>query len=274
MMAARNAEVTILLPNFRTPEITRLCLRLLRKHTDPARIHVIAIDNDSGEGDASLEYLRSVKWIELIERKAVPGESPGASHAAALDMALERVTTPYVMSIHTDTFVLRDDWLDFLLGKISQNENIAGVGSWKLEVKPLYKLWLKKIEYVLQCLIYPLIGKEVITEGKGRHFYYLRSHLALYRTDLLKKYNTSFGAGEETAGKAIHKVLVDHGHQMIFIPSEELIRYAVHLNHATMILNPELGSREKTVRKGAKKIRAMLKKMRAQQLLEDDSLDL
>jgi len=267
------AEVTLLVPNFRTPEITRLCLRLLRKHTDMARVHVLVIDNDSGEGEASLEYLRSLKWIELIERKSVAGESPGASHAAALDMALARTTTPYVMSIHTDTFVLRDDWLDFLLDKIKQDENIAGIGSWKLEVKPLYKLWLKKIEYVLQRLIYPLIGKELITEGKGRHFYYLRSHLALYRTDLLKKYGLSFGAGEETAGKMLHKALVDHGHSMQFIPSPQLIRYAVHLNHATMILNPELGSREKTVRKGAKKIKAMLRKMKADEILQDSSLD-
>lgn len=273
MWASEKAEVTILLPNFRTPEITRLCLRMLRKNTDPDRIHVIAIDNDSGEGDESLNYLRSLKWIELIERPAVPGESPGAAHAAALDMALEKVSTPYVMSIHTDTFVLRPDWLDFLLGKISGDENIAGVGSWKLEVKPAWKLVLKKIEFVIQSVVYPLIGKELITEGKGRHFHYLRSHLALYRTGLLQKYAISFGAGEETAGKVLHRTLEDKGHEMVFVPSVDLIRYAVHLNHATMILNPGLGSREKTVRKGAKRIHAMLCNMKAEEILQDSSLD-
>ncbi|MCW8964754.1 MAG: glycosyltransferase [Gammaproteobacteria bacterium] len=266
-------EVTVLIPNYRTPKITRLCLRILRKHTDPARIKVIAIDNGSGEDDESLQYLRTLDWIELIERQVVPGESPGASHVAALDMALERVTTPYVMSIHTDTFVLRDDWLDYLLNQIKKDDNIAGVGSWKLEVKPAWKLFLKKIEFMIQSIIYPLIGKELITEGRGKHFHYLRSHLALYRTDLLKKYAISFGAGEETAGKVLHKTLEEHGHEMVFIPSVELIRYAVHLNHATMILNPELGSREKTVRKGQKKIQAMLKKMQADEILADDSLD-
>ena len=265
-------DVTILVPNYRTPEITRLCLRLLRKHTDADRFRVIAIDNDSGEEEASLQYLRSLKWIELIERKSVPGESPGASHAAALDMALQQVTTPYVMSIHTDTFVLRDDWLDYLLEMITKDDNIAGVGSWKLEVKPAWKLVLKKIEYAIQSVVYPLIGKELITEGEGKHFHYLRSHLALYRTDLLKKYSTSFGAGEETAGKVLHKTLEDHGHEMVFIPSQELIRYVVHLNHATMILNPELGSREKTVKKGARRIHAMLRKMKAEEILADNTL--
>lgn len=269
----QQAEVTLLVPNYKTPDITRLCLRLLRKHTDTRRIHVIAIDNGSGEGDASLEYLRSLSWVELIERQTVPGESPGASHAAALDMALERVTTPYVMSIHTDTFVLRDDWLDFVLEKMKAHDNIAGVGSWKLEVKPAWKLFLKNIEFTIQRVLYPVIGKELITDGKGKHFHYLRSHLALYRTDLLQRYRVSFGAGEETAGKVLHKTLEEKGHEMIFIPSVELIRYVVHLNHATMILNPELGSREKTVRKGAKKIRAMLDKMQADQILADSSLD-
>ncbi|MBL8704260.1 MAG: glycosyltransferase, partial [Rhodospirillales bacterium] len=58
--------VTVLVPNYRTPELTRLCLRLLRKHTPPGRIRVIAIDNDSR--DESLDYLRSLAWISLIER--------------------------------------------------------------------------------------------------------------------------------------------------------------------------------------------------------------
>lgn len=273
MNTASQPLVTLLVPNYKTPQITQLCLRLLRLHTDTSKIHVIAIDNGSGEDDASLAYLRTLSWIELIEREVIPGESPGASHAAALDMALARVTTPYVMSIHTDTFVLRKDWLEYLLKKIEANDNIAGVGSWKLEVKPAWKLFLKKIEFALQSVIYPLIDKELITEGKGKHFYYLRSHLALYRTELLQKYQLSFGAGEETAGKMLHKALIDKGHDMVFIPSPELIKYAVHLNHATMILNPELGSREKTVKKGAKRIHAMLNKMKADEILRRTDLD-
>ena len=46
-------EVTILLPNYKTPELTKLCFRLLNKFTPPGRMRVIAIDNASG--DASLE---------------------------------------------------------------------------------------------------------------------------------------------------------------------------------------------------------------------------
>ena len=46
--------LTILLPNYKTPELTRLCLRSLRKYPDCSRIKVIAVDNASG--DESVEY--------------------------------------------------------------------------------------------------------------------------------------------------------------------------------------------------------------------------
>ena len=105
-------EVTILVPNFRTLNITKICLRLLRRHTDLSRAKVVVVDNDSR--DESLDYLRSIKWIELIERTSAPDDTPPLSHSRALDLALSKVDTPYVLSIHTDTFVRRADWLDVL----------------------------------------------------------------------------------------------------------------------------------------------------------------
>jgi len=125
--------VTILIPNYKTPEITKICLRLIRQHTDFTRAEVIVIDNNSN--DASLEYLKTLNWITLIERKADAPETPPLSHSRALDLALTQVKTPYVLSIHTDTFVKRADWLDVLLTPFDKNPKLAGVGSWKLESK-------------------------------------------------------------------------------------------------------------------------------------------
>lgn len=265
------ALVTILVPNYKTKELTMLCLRLLRKYTDLKKAKVIVIDNDSQ--DDSLAYLRTVKWIELIERKAIPGESPVASHASALDMALAQVTTPYVLSIHTDTLVKHSDWLDFLIAQIEKSPNIAGIGSWKLESKSFWRRTLKWLERNAQLSYYRLFGKTNHgLEGVGKNYYYLRSHCALYRMDLLKKLNLHFGDGDMVAGKEMHKQLVDAGYKMIFLPSEILIKYLEHINHATTVLNPHL-SRQKSVDKGVRRIEKSLARMNAKMILQDVSLD-
>lgn len=265
-------KVSILVPNYKTLELTKLCLRLLRKYTDPNLAEVIVIDNDSQ--DVSTEYLRSLNWIKLLERPAVPNEPPHLAHSRALDLALAQVATPYVLSIHTDTLVRNAQWLPYLLAKIDTHEHIAGIGSWKLENKPCLEYILKQVEEKLQKGYYYLLHKKQhAIEGEGDNFYYLRSHCALYRTDLLKQHQLTFSAGDGVAGKYLHKALLDLGYQMEFLASPELIKYIDHINHATMVLHPELGTRARSVPKGLKRIEKSLAQFNAQAILQDISLD-
>lgn len=242
------AEVTILLPSFNTAELTKLCLRSLRKYTDCGRVKVLVVDN--GSRDASVEYLRGLDWITFCERPAVEGETGVEQHARSLDLLLEQVDTPYVLSIHTDTIVRRADWLDFLLNKIKSNPNIAGVGSWKLSNWSPVKRTIKKVEDLIRFhIIFPLTGRKLDPETK---FQYLRSHCALYRTDLLKEKTKGFFDGV-TAGKSLHKMLTASGYQMIFIDEHELVRYINHFDHATVILNPEIFKGRKSSKPKARK---------------------
>lgn len=263
--------VTILVPHYKTLELTKLCLRLLRKFTDQTKAKVIVIDNDSQ--DDSLPYLRSLSWIELIERKAVPDQPPVLAHSQALDLALERVTTPYVLSIHTDTLVKRKDWLEFLLSQMEKSPTIAGVGSWKLESKSGIKRLFKQVERLVQLAYYTLTGKEHGIQGVGKNYYYLRSHCALYRMDLIKKYQLKFSDGDMVAGKAMHKALEEAGHAMVFLSSDVLINYLEHVNHATVVLNPHLSTRQKSVDKGLRRIQQSLARLQADAVLQDASLD-
>ena len=263
--------VTILVPNYKTLELTKLCLRLLRKYTDPHVAKVIVIDNDSQ--DESVEYLRSLSWISLIERKAVPGESPVVSHSRALDLGLECVTTPYVLSIHTDTLVKNSQWLHFLLKEILKRPTIAGVGSWKLESKPWWRRVMKSIERQCQLAYYTLTGRIHGLEGVGKNYYYLRSHCTLYRMDVMRQLNLHFTDGDMVAGKFMHKQIIEAGYEMIFIPSDILIQHLEHINHATTVLNPELSSREKSVIKGLRRIESSLKRLQADVVMSDAELD-
>ena len=253
-------EITVLIPNYKTPELTRLCLRLFNKFTPPGRAVFLAIDNDSG--DESLAYLRTLPWVELLERKVAPGESGPAMHANALDMGLQRVRTPFVLVVHTDTLPLRPDWLDYLLSEIGQSDRIGGVGSWKLEHVPLWKKCGKRAEAFFQTLF----GRRKKEER------YLRSHCALYRTDLLKKYTRGFNDGD-TAGRSIHRLLTEQGFEMRFLPSETLGRYIRHLNHATGILNPPQGSRRCARPEAKRRLGAAMDSEFFRRVLADPSLD-
>ena len=254
--------LTVLLPNYKTPELTKLCLRSLRKFTDCEKIRIIVIDNASS--DESLDYLRTLSWIQLIERKPsdIQGMSPPLMHSSALDMALEQVETPYVISMHTDTIVHDPHWLDYLMEHISRSERIAGVGSWKLETVPFWKSAGKALEDLFKTMI-----------GKKHHeFRFLRSHCALYRTELLKKYTRGFGDGE-CAGSSIHKHLLAAGYELEFLPVGELSRYMAHLNHATMILNPELAGRRTSSKKSFQKLGSKMHTEHYRRILLDDTLD-
>ncbi len=231
-------ELTLVIPNYKTFELTALCLHNLNQYTDLSRMRVIVIDNDSQ--DKSLQYLRKVPWIELMERTNLGGVSGSEAHSTALDMALAMADTEYFLIMHTDTIITDPGWLDYLLGQI-RGDDIAAVGSWKLEVIPWYKQIGKNVEELFQSCR----GKKPMHE-----FLYLRSHCALYRTKLLKAHTRGFFDGD-TAGKSAHKLLLDAGCHIKFLESKILMKYMRHLNHATMILNPETGGR-KTRRQSAR----------------------
>ena len=57
--------VSICIPHYQVQDLMRLCLRALRRYTDGPPYEVIVVDN--GSTDSSLDWLRSVGWITLVE---------------------------------------------------------------------------------------------------------------------------------------------------------------------------------------------------------------
>ena len=218
--------LSVIVPSYKTPELTKICLRLLRSRTDCSKIRIIVIDNDSQ--DESVAYLKKLEWITFVQRQVPEGEEGFVMHAKALDEAFKLVTTPFVMIMHTDTFILRSDWLDYICGSFSSPE-IAAVGSWKLEAP---RSLLFRAAHAAESWFRRLFKKNVKTEIR-----YLRSHCAVYRTELVRRYTDGFYDGE-SAGKAMHLKLEQAGFRLLFLPSDELGKFICHLNHATMILNP------------------------------------
>ena len=257
-------QVTIIVPNYKTYQLTKVCLRLLRKNTDLNHADVIVVDNNSN--DESSKYLKSLKWIKFIHRDGIPNEGGPMSHARALDLALNKIKSPYVIVIHTDTFMIHPNWLNILMQHFD-DPAVAGVGSWKLEHKNIFQRLGKHIEYLFK----KLQKNKTNNQRFNKDYHYLRSHCAIYKTDLIKKVNSSFSDQNESAGKVLHKKLIHAGYKMIFLESNFLNKYVNHINHATQAINDEFGIR--SANKVIKNYFGYMNRNEIKEILKDDTLD-
>jgi len=267
----KKSKATICIVNYKTLDFTRLCLRSIRKFTQYP-YEVIVVDNDSA--DESLQYLRSLKWIRLIERKPAPDEPGGGyAHAAALDLGLDNCSTEFFVSLHSDVFVKRDRWLADLMEYFGDDENIACVGTGKIESVRLWKIWLKKATD-LKALQRKLLKKP---DPLGRFRYFNRTIYSIYRTDVLRKEKLNFLMGKAegmTSGRKIYFELLDRGHQTVELAQRLVGKYVVHLAHATQAVNPqEFSLRKHTIAKYQKQQENIISSELFRSIMADDSLD-
>ena len=257
--------VSIVIPHFQTPELVRLCLRSIRHHTRDVPYEVIVVDNNSRDG-RSLDYLRSVEWIRLIERTEGVG-AVALGHKEAVDIGFAAAQAPFVMSFHTDTIPLRGDWLSWHVEQLTADPQIAAVGTYKLEFKSPWFLSLRS--WSERLLRWKLPQGE-----NGDHRPYIRSHCALYRREVLDQLGLRYNADPtETAGRDVHFAIEQHGYVAKLLSIPETMRRVAHLNHGTMVLLPELGASGRTVRRGRSRIQRFFARPEIRAVYEDDSLD-
>ncbi len=265
-------KVTVCIANYKTLDITRLCLRSIRKFTNYP-YEVIVVDNDSR--DESLEYIRRLDWIHLIERSTEndPPGSGGYAHAAAMDIGLASCNTEFFISMHSDVFVKKDNWLTELISCFDGDETVACVGSGKIELTPQWRIILKK------ATDFRTLGRKVLRQPDpvGKYRYYNRTICCLYRTDILRREKLSFLADRDkglTSGKKLYFDLVDRGYKTVELPPAVMGRYIIHLAHATQVVNlQEFTLRDKTIRKCNRLVDKVLSSETVQGIFTDDSLD-
>ncbi|MCX8011600.1 MAG: glycosyltransferase [Desulfobacterota bacterium] len=263
-------KATIIIPHYQTIELITLCLRSIRKYTPPT-YNVIVVDNNSQ--DESLQYLKSVKWINLIQRKNVENNGSWA-HGSALDIGLENTFTDFFVSLHSDVIIRDYNWLNRLLAPMEQNKNLVCAGTGKIEeVSFGYKIFKKMGD--VKGLSRFLKNKFTNAPDKMPPPY-IRTTCAIYRTAVLKKENLSFLPRKDlgmTSGQFLYYELVNRGYQSFFFPVGELKKLIYHISHGTMILNPLLGARKRTISTGLRRIKKRLHEDWIKNLLEDSTLD-
>ena len=263
-------KATICVVNYKTLDFTRLCLRSIRKFTTYP-YEVLVIDNDSQ--DESLDYLKSLSWIRLIERKGPTDSSGGYAHSAALDLGLENCDTEFFISMHSDVFIHKQNWLRSLLSYFNGDEDIACVGTGKIELERKWRAVLKKATD-LRTFRRKLFRQP---DPLGKYRYYNRTICALYRTEILRREGLSFLMDRDkglTSGKKLYFELVDRDCKTIELPCSTFRQYLLHLAHATQVINPqEFTLRKRTIKKCNRLLDKIMSSEPFKSILQDDSLD-
>lgn len=264
-------KATICIVNYKTSELTKLCLRSIRKFTKYP-YEFIVVDNDSQ--DESLEYLKTLNWIRLIERRAEANEPGGGyAHATGLDLGMENCNTEFFVSMHSDTFVRKENWLRDLVNYFSNDGNIACVGSGKIELVPKWRLLLKN------ATDFRTFKRKILREPDpvGKYRYYNRTICSLYRTDILRRERLKFLMDRDkglTGGKKLYFELVDRGYRTVELPASVMGQFIYHLAHATQVVNEsEFNLRNRTKRKINKNIKKIMNSQQVRAIMADSSLD-
>jgi GT2 family glycosyltransferase len=271
--------VTICIPHWQVQELITLCLRAIRKFTAKIPIEVIVVDN--GSEDESLDYLRGLKWIKLLERRKqdLPAFWVDA-FVTALDIGFANSHGDYYIIMHTDTIVKHPQWLERLLEPMQNDAKCAASGAWKLELQSPLNEFLKKITDTKKAQLW--FKRTFLGDTKARQLpreLCPRDYCALYRTEPIRRFGLHFDSAGKyrgyTAGEKMYYQLKENGYHASVIETAEMMKYMVHLAHATAGLRPKerrLGHWRAQV-KAEYKLRRLFNSNLAKELMEDTTLD-
>lgn len=115
-------KVTIIILTWNGMVYTKRCLETLRDQTEFQNYEVIVVDN--GSTDGSVEYLRSIPWLHLIENKSNQGFAKANNQA--IDLSDQNSD---VVLLNNDTEISQPDWLTRLQQSAYKSPDIGIVGT-------------------------------------------------------------------------------------------------------------------------------------------------
>ncbi|EJM37586.1 putative glycosyltransferase [Pseudomonas sp. GM33] len=225
---------SIVIVNYKTPEITKICLELLHQHVGGHNVPIWVVDNYSA--DESTEYLRTLDWINLIERSVSEPEAGHIAHGKALDMVLERVDTDYLILMHTDTFVFDKNVFPMILNKCINNKKVAAVGCveqlnrgtartlWRFSSR-LFKHHYRRIKTSMGLRS---------REPKPYREVYLKSFFTLWNCKLVKQHGMHFSMDDRVPGYTLQDRMTQLGYVVETLSPRKIFSYLDHIQAGTV----------------------------------------
>jgi glycosyltransferase involved in cell wall biosynthesis len=266
--------VSICIPHYQVQDLMRLCLRALRYYTEGPPYEVIVVDN--GSTDESLDWLRSMDWITLVERGESTPQNWIRAMNTALDIGLERARGDYYLIMHSDTIVRQRGWLRRMVEAIESGPKVASSGSGKLERRGVFAQLVRNASDTKRFRLW--LRRTVLRDASARQLIREpcpRDYCALYRTAALREHGLSFvSKGGYSAGETVYYDLKRLGYESSQIPVPEMMRNMDHIAHATGAILPERKlDRAHTFRKTRRRLEKLFHRHDMDALLADDSLE-
>lgn len=225
--------------NYKTLDLTKICLDLLKSHIDEGRldvnkVEVWVVDNDSK--DASTDYLRSLDWIHLIERPVTEKEEGFAAHGKGLNLILQNIRTDYLFLIHTDTFIYDVEVFAMMLKRMQQHPNTAAVGClhqinrgtfrlvWRT-VNGFFKFHSRRIKLALGLSARP--PKPYVEP-------YIKSFCALWDVKLMKEKGYQFLMAQRIPGYELQDLFKAQGCRIELVSPKKIFQYLDHVEAGTV----------------------------------------
>jgi glycosyltransferase involved in cell wall biosynthesis len=232
--------LSIIIPQYKTLELIRLCIRAIKQFS-VLNPEIIVIDNNSC--DASIDYLRQVKNITLIENKKK--YSGVDAHKLALDLGIKKARGKWILFFHSDSIVLKKGWDKDLLDLTKKTSGTIGATTIYRDINRFAPWYTKLLRYFKERNSFFNCSLDVTNKK-------IMSYCFLIERQFLLKTKYEFYGSQGDVGDSLYQYHIKNKKPFILLGRNMLNRFIWHTSNATSLaagLMRDQKSKEKFIKK-------------------------
>ena len=252
--------LSIIIPQYKTLELIRLCIRAIKQFS-VLQPEIIVVDNNSK--DASLDYLKKIKNITLIENKR---KCNGAdAHRLALDLGIKKARGQWILLFHSDSIVLRKGWDEDLIDLTKKYPGTIGATTIYRDINRFAPWYTKLLRYFKERNSFFNYSLDVTNKK-------IMSYCFLIERQFFLKTGYEFYGSQGDVGDSLYQIHIKNKKPFILLGRKMLNRFIWHTSNATS-LAAGLMNDKKSKQKFLKKRNQLLSSDIISSILKNNALD-
>lgn len=259
--ASGEALFDICIVNFNTKNLTNACLRYVLGAIQGHGCTVWVVDN--GSSDGSVEMLKNIPEIRLIERNPEQPEEGHTAHAIAIDLVFARTDKPYLILMHTDTIIYGPQAISMLLAGMELQERVGAVGCLEQVYEGRVTALLKKMKKGLSRKKKQLsfvLGLRKSPPRKSETSIHIRSFFSMWNVKAMKYEGLCFNMGGMNPGYMAQNEMMNRGYSFVTLSPVLFFRHLDHLEAATIAQKNPYHFKHRKTKRFQKKLNEILRK--------------